>query len=547
MEGDYYSRPVVQRARSHSDGVVPPASGDVTPRPPHRHAGLHALHPTGSVPQDDPTTTKPSSSLERVEKAAADKIHRIHLPGTGRHNTQRSSLDGVESSDTNTSTTRRRSKLHRYTQSLADHHHHTNSHAHHNAAAAAMYARHRKDLSADPTGHDSLPNLVAGLNAERNRAAAVQHRTSPADTNSATSTTAAPSLDRAMSHRSAYRGLAAVDPLAHDLHSVSSRPTDYLRRRATSDPRAPSGPTYSTFNTTSNPQLRRQTSLEAALDRADRLARQRRFTITPSTIQHTDSLITAAEDELRESLQQIHHTGTELTRRLDYGFYNLLEKVGGLASVIQSFQSLASQSRQLISNLESEAQKTDNHIRQRARMLQEGFEDRERTVVALEERQRKVQAKARALGERLERAQARVVRWEREQSERQAVWGSVSGGISEGDRVESHAVVGGIGNQSGLVKDGVNAILDEVAPGLAVIPTLGRANGTGKREQLEELRDAAMERVPADVKSILLEIGDRSKRKEKHEHGSGEDSRGTVGGDIHAEKQPPPLRVLDEL
>ena len=551
VESAQHSRPApLHRARSQSQGdAVPPVSIDSVSRPSRpQHVRSHSHFGGTSLSQDAPS--KPLISLERVEKTAAEKTYRIHLPGR-QHTEKRNSLDN--------DTQRRRSKLHRYTQSLADHHHHTNSHAYH---TTAMMRKRRTDLG-DSANHDSLPNLVAGLNAERNRA---HHgrgpNDSPADSlpSASTANSKSPGLHRVRSTRS-YRGTAAdaFGP-SYDPQPATGRPYD-LRHRATSDPRM----TYDSFG---NP-LRLKTSVELDLERADRLARQHRFTITAADIQRQDTEIAAAEDELRENLQQIHHTGTELTRRLDYGFYNLLEKVGGLASVIHSFQTLATQSRQLVTNLEHETDKTDEHIRARAAKLQEDFNEREKRIVELEERQRAVQMKAKALGDRLERARLRVQKWERTQLEKQQIWGRFWGRVrwcsvlgtlvlflavmlakgfvwrhGSADTSISGAIKAKANDNGGVgVRDALGALLESAAP---LIPSiLGAGNYTNPA------MSSAIDRVPDDVKSILLDIEDRKRsRPSSRLHPAVVEA---IKDDAAAaeketrEKEPAPLRVLDEL
>lgn len=109
------------------------------------------------------------------------------------------------------------------------------------------------------------------------------------------------------------------------------------------------------------------------------------------------------------------------------------------------------------------------------------------------------------------------------------------------------AVVGDVARD---VRDGVEVILGRDMPLLptAITPDGQRLNGT--QEQQEELKRAAMDRVPEDVKQVMMEIEDRSKRKgdsaveEEMVAELLHEDHGRRDGD---KQEPAPMRVLDEL
>lgn len=551
LQQDHLTRPTLHRARSHSsptpnDAPADPAAASSRPSRP-QHVRSHSLLPPGAVlSPEDPKAS--SSQLEKVERIAADKLHRIHLPG--KHHSRDASHDQASQPRRSHSQSRRRSKIHRYTQSLAEQHHHTNSHAYHNAAAA-MYSSQirsrRPHLRDEGTGSDSLPNLVAGLNAERNRAH--QRGTNLAKSSTSESLNlphpTAGGLSRVPTSQS-YRGLAAGDAAhfgpAHG-YAYSSyydrRPVDALRRRATSDPRTP-GYDPQGLGTGARPK----TQIELDLERAERIQRQRKFTLTTADVNARDSEIAAAEDELREGLQAISQQGMEITRRLDYGYYNLLEKVGNLGSVIQSFQSLSTQSGHLISNLESEVAKTDDHIKARAGHLKSSFDDREERVRVLEERGREAQRKAEEMGQRLDRARAAVEKWEKREIQRQKVWSRF---------------VTRMWSMAGCIVVLVVALLiaKEVWLGAGAHPSVGTPlvrdvggllsnnDSGGLMPSAAREMEAVKQRVPEDVRSVLVEIEERSRG------GNSQAAAVEVGdGDTGAAKsteEPTVLKVLNEL
>ncbi|ETN37218.1 uncharacterized protein HMPREF1541_08208 [Cyphellophora europaea CBS 101466] len=336
----------------------------------------------------------------------------------------------------------------------------------------------------------------------------------------------AAALARIPSTRSYHRGFAAGD--ATYIGYNASRPTDALRRRATSDPRAPSHD-VSNLGAAARPK----TQIELDLERADRLRRQRRFTLTNADVAAKDKDIAAAEDELREDLQMIGHRGMEITRRLDYGYYNLLEKVGNLASVIQSLQSLSTQSGQLVRNLEGEAEKIDDMVKSKASDLRKGFEERDERAKQLESRGKEVQRLAEEMGQRLETARAKVEKWEEEESQRQEVWSRFVARVwGMAGSVVFLVVAIVVAKEVWL---GRAAIKDLIAPGQGnVLHNTSLAVGMRKLE-------GAKERIPEDVKRVLVEIEERNRNSRSplvQTH--------PIESQVRTE-EPEILRVLNEL
>ena len=171
-----------------------------------------------------------------------------------------------------------------------------------------------------------------------------------------------------------------------------------------------------------SPQPPRKTPIELDLERADRVKRQRKSTVTQSLITAKDKEMAEAEEEMRLRVADINRTGLEITRRLDYGYYNLLEKVGNLVATIQSFQQLAQQSKQLIRNFEGETSKVDGDMGRRIGGFQESFTDREERVAGLAGRGVRTRQKAEELGRRLDNARVVVENWEKREEEARKVW-----------------------------------------------------------------------------------------------------------------------------
>ena len=341
-------------------------------RPTHGRSHSY-LSPVDPKPRNAATLPTPSNTLERASS-------RLHLPG--KHHLHHDSH-----------------RRHRHTQSGADEHH---------------SLRKNRDT-------DSLYNLVAGLNAERAKRAAP--RSQNEDRHSANEASAAPGgLTRMMSARS-HRGPGGSDTLHGDFYARYGGYSRYgdgsaeLRRRATNELKTP------------GQEPRVKSPVELDLERAERMKRQRRFTLTKADVAKKDKEIDAAEDEMRERLDQIHSAGVDITRRLDYGYYNLLDKVGNLVGTIQSFQTLASQSAQLVVNFENEGDRLDKDMKRRIEGFKTGFEEREERVGKMEGRGREVQRKAEDLGRRLENARIIIENWEKREDRARKVWGRLWGGI----------------------------------------------------------------------------------------------------------------------
>jgi hypothetical protein len=322
-----------------------------------------------------------------------------------------------------------------------------------------------------------------------------------------------------------YRGIAASDGLfsAYDPMG-NTRPYDQLRRRATSDPRAPATQTNGTA-------IRPQTSIERDLARADRVRQQRKWTLTPADISRRDRELAAAEDELRERLQQISQAGMDITRRLDYGYYNLLEKSGNLTSVLHSLQGVATQSGHLIENLEQESKKTDGQIRGRTGQLRKAFDERGKRAVQLEERGKAVQRRAEELGNRLESARAQVEAWEAREIKRQQVWGRFVARVWWTVCALVVLIVALVVAREWLLGD--------VEP-----PRPAHAQMSPNETIAWDLQ-AARARVPEDVSQLLLEIEQRNGKVPDHEPVVDLSSIRDQGGPKTPE--PEALRALDEL
>lgn len=108
-----------------------------------------------------------------------------------------------------------------------------------------------------------------------------------------------------------------------------------------------------------------------------------------------------------------------MTRRLDYTYYNLLEKITALNSTIGSFQELSDSASTLLSDFERETANLDQDIRRQINDLK-GFQPQMRKADALEKRMKLGRQRVEDLGNRLENVRREIDRWEQRESEWQS-------------------------------------------------------------------------------------------------------------------------------
>ncbi|KIW65298.1 hypothetical protein PV04_07569 [Phialophora macrospora] len=538
-------RPGLSRSRSHTDASKA-APGTVEPkaqatRPPHIRSQSY-LPPAESGQEDKP---RHAHALPSAAGALERTASRLHLPGSSHRHHHKEKDHG--------------SSHHRHTQS------HTNISEHNNDSTHSLpFRRHRPTQSeahpprrfASKETLSSLPHLVAGLNAERERRTqqgnqhnpinpTIRHAPGTTLTHAQTQHPFGPSAAHTGDFQPGGR---------YDYNSPNGFPE--LRRRATSDPAS-----RDNFPHAAQPPLRPKTSLEEALERGDAARVARRIHVKKTDLLRRDQELQAGEEELRSRVSEINAKGVEITRRLDYGYYNLLEKVGNLVSMIGSFQSLAKQSGTLISNFDRENGRISEDTRRRLVTFRQGFDTRHIRAQELAERGARASAKATELSARLEAARVKVEEWEkREEKFRRAwdrVWGICWWTVVT---VVILVVAAVIGKEWYFRGDPVKAGLRQHGEG-SWNKSL-RLGGGGETEsivvnqhgELPTRADHQRPNVPDDVKQILAGIAERNLQRKKafptvpqelyESNGKGE-STGKTSEDEAQED--PRLRRLDEL
>ncbi|KAL2216868.1 hypothetical protein M432DRAFT_519037, partial [Thermoascus aurantiacus ATCC 26904] len=125
------------------------------------------------------------------------------------------------------------------------------------------------------------------------------------------------------------------------------------------------------------------------------------------------------EASLRSALSSIGTLATDITRRLDYTYYSLLEKLSALHSTIDSLQELSDSTALFCSDFQRETSTLDQEARRQLEDFK-GFLPQIQKIDALERRMKAGRERVEALGDRLEAVKAEIDGWERREREWQA-------------------------------------------------------------------------------------------------------------------------------
>ena len=237
------------------------------------------------------------------------------------------------------------------------------------------------------------------------------------------------SLRRTLSNRSTSRYNVQTDfsigshllspvalPTAQGLRG-SSPSRGQGRPRAISDQSRPGLSREPTLSSAKTPE-EITNAVATALERGNR---QRQDNIASASQAHVEKLghrAKEAEEEMRQRLDGVTKEGLEITRRLDYTYYNLLERIGCLTDMVAKFQSLGGQVGHLEEKLHRDMRGLGEETSEGIKGLRKAAEGRrQEKVYTLEERMKKGRERARALGERLEVARRQLADFEKREEE----------------------------------------------------------------------------------------------------------------------------------
>ena len=166
-------------------------------------------------------------------------------------------------------------------------------------------------------------------------------------------------------------------------------------------------------------QQTRKSNIEMLLDGAEAKKMAKKAAVSQKDVNRLQKTTSDAEKELQGRLAAVNKISVDITRRLDYTYYNLLEKVGNMVAIVQSFHSLSSQTKDMVDNFAKEASELERDVKLKVERLKTSFGEKETRVKRLEDRGARANAKAQDLDTRLKNARQRVEAWEkREGAER---------------------------------------------------------------------------------------------------------------------------------
>ncbi|PWY69467.1 hypothetical protein BO83DRAFT_438869 [Aspergillus eucalypticola CBS 122712] len=164
----------------------------------------------------------------------------------------------------------------------------------------------------------------------------------------------------------------------------------------------------------------RKGSLLDVIDPSNKLGPIRRQEIrSMEDLEQVKSKRKQGEEYLRSALSMIGTLATDITRRLDYTYYNLLEKIAALNSTIASFQELSSSTSALFDDFQRETSGLDKEIRKQMGELKE-FQPQLERIKTLEDRMKTGRQRAEGLNSRLEAMRHEIDRWDKKELEWQS-------------------------------------------------------------------------------------------------------------------------------
>ncbi|EED15945.1 conserved hypothetical protein [Talaromyces stipitatus ATCC 10500] len=233
------------------------------------------------------------------------------------------------------------------------------------------------------------------------------------------------------------------------------------------------------------------------------------------------------EEILRSKLASIGTLATDITRRLDYTYYNLLERISTLHLTINTFQELVDSSVALHENFQRDNSNLESDIRKQLADFAK-FDPQRQRIDELESRMKAGKAKMEDLGNRLDKVRQEIEGWERREGEWQA-------------RVSRRLRVLG-GFLGGLVL-------------VIIVAYIVRFTSTSMSSSVEHLdskidtssqslSDTHSTDVHVDVKTFL-----KSPLLTKHSPEANTDKIEHPSANIHSHQShpPDPLRLFDEL
>ncbi|PGH11804.1 hypothetical protein AJ80_06962 [Polytolypa hystricis UAMH7299] len=381
---------------------------------------------SSSYPENNNTTTnKPSHQHHRRHRSLRPRFHTqsLHSYSHGYipadlllSHARHSSARGVGSFGVGSSSSRNRRRAEREEKKLQ---------------RQRERERERERVDNTPTNNN---NNSGNVQAQRHDPHVTNSRSGPTATGTATTTTTGAVGEKALHKHSSSSGRR------HRRHASSRGNADqqhHLRMQLALSLDTPAGGgMHANMNTSGYTRRRRQGGEGAGdfTERDDGLTDvsqstfgdsgdggkgrwlRRRENVTMEDVRRQRERRAKEEDSNRQTLSSLATLSTEITRHLENTYYNLLEKISNLHSIIHSFHDLTTLSTNLNRDFARETLTLESDTRRHIDDLG-AFEPQVRRLEGLEERMRKGAGKAAALRERLDIVEGRIEAWNRREVE----------------------------------------------------------------------------------------------------------------------------------
>lgn len=329
-------------------------------------------------------------------------------------------------------------------------------------------------------------------------------------------------------------------------HLTHSRPG--LRRRATSDPRAPQYPFRHTgtggmaaaqaqFGV--NPHLegipgspapKPMTEVEVLFYKAEKAKRDRERNVKEADVQRLTTQIAESNVELQNQLASADTSARGMMRRLDYAHDTLTRTCTSLVDTISSFQNLCEQSDKLIKNFDTRTTRLDKDMRATLSKHRKALLDsRGKKIAVLEERSKAATEKAEEMSRRLENCRTMVKNFtEREHTKRKAWKGVIIGSIW-GFAFILLGILLGLGLW--WYKSFGNIAKHDIQSALTMVLNKDYSHHVQIHDSIKgysKQHEEALRNVPSDVRDLLNDIAQR--------HDGTEPDRMAPGGSMTVEE-----------
>ncbi|SLM40662.1 hypothetical protein LPUS_11498 [Lasallia pustulata] len=148
--------------------------------------------------------------------------------------------------------------------------------------------------------------------------------------------------------------------------------------------------------------------------------REKKKAVTWADVERARSKKKRMDEELLSTLSSLSTFSTTATRRLDYSYYSLLERISNIISTVDGFFALSQYTSTLCADFATSIQALDSDFTFQISSFDDTFAAQREKIEGLETRLHEGKQKVHALGKRLETARGKVESWGEREREWQA-------------------------------------------------------------------------------------------------------------------------------